>query len=81
MYEESLKMPLIVKWPGVTKPAAVNTERNGRLWGWQKYFNEDGVLLREDEHGERGVLLRRKRYSAQGVLEREERFLEDGSRI
>ena len=63
------------------QPAAVNTERNGRLWGWQKYFNEDGVLLREDEHGERGVLLRRKRYNAQGVLEREERFLEDGSRI
>ena len=63
------------------KPAAVNHERNGRLWGWQKYFNEDGVLQREDEHGERGLLLRRKRYDAQGVLEREERFLEDGSRI
>jgi len=63
------------------RPAAVNQERNGRLWGWQKYFSEDGVLLREDEHGERGVLLRRKRYNAQGGLEREERFLEDGSRI
>ena len=63
------------------KAAAVNTERNGRLWGWQKYFSEDGVLQREDEHGERGLLLRRKRYDAQGVLEREERFLEDGSRI
>jgi arylsulfatase A-like enzyme len=24
MYEESLKMPLIVKWPGVTKPGSVN---------------------------------------------------------
>lgn len=63
------------------KPAAVNSERNGRLWGWQKYFSEEGVLLREDEHGERGLLLRRKRYNEQGVLEREERFLEDGSRI
>lgn len=63
------------------KPAAINAERNGRLWGWQKYFSEEGVLLREDEHGERGRLLRRKRYNAQGVLEREERFLEDGSRI
>ena len=63
------------------KPAAVNGERNGRLWGWQKYFSEDGVLLREDEHGERGLLLRRKRYNEQGALEREERFLEDGSRI
>jgi len=63
------------------KPAAVNAERNGRLWGWQKYFNEDGVLVREDEHGERGLLQRRKRYNEQGGLEREERFLEDGSRI
>ncbi len=26
MYEESFKMPLIVKWPGVTKPGSVNTE-------------------------------------------------------
>ncbi len=25
MYEESLKMPLIVSWPGVTKPGSVNT--------------------------------------------------------
>lgn len=63
------------------KPAAINAERNGRLWGWQKYFNEEGVLLREDEHGERGLLQRRKRYNEQGVLEREERVLEDGSRI
>jgi len=63
------------------KPAAVNAERNGRLWGWQKYFNEEGVLVREDEHGERGLLQRRKRYNEQGGLEREERFLEDGSRI
>ncbi len=26
MYEESLKMPLIVKWPGVTKPGSINTD-------------------------------------------------------
>ena len=26
MYEESLKMPLVIKWPGVTKPGSVNTE-------------------------------------------------------
>ncbi|QHE88285.1 toxin-antitoxin system YwqK family antitoxin [Hydrogenophaga sp. BPS33] len=62
--------------------AAVNVERNGRPLGWQKYFSEDGVLLREDEHGgERGLLQRRKHYNAHGGLEREERFLEDGSRI
>lgn len=62
-------------------PAAVHVERNGYLLGWQKYFNEAGVLAREDEHGERGVLLRRRSYDAQGVLLREERLLEDGSRI
>ena len=26
MYEESLKMPLIVKWPGVTRPGSINTD-------------------------------------------------------
>lgn len=26
MYEESLKMPFIVKWPGTTKPGSVNTD-------------------------------------------------------
>jgi antitoxin component YwqK of YwqJK toxin-antitoxin module len=61
--------------------AAENAERNGRLFGWQRYFSETGVLQREDEHGPRGVLLRRKSYKGQGVLDKEERFLEDGSRI
>jgi len=63
------------------QPAAINTDRNGRLLGWQKYFDEAGVLRREDEHGDRGVLLRRKQYSAQGALEKDERFLPDGSRV
>jgi antitoxin component YwqK of YwqJK toxin-antitoxin module len=63
------------------QPAAINTDRNGRLMGWQKYFDEDGVLRREDEHGDRGVLLRRKQYGAQGSLEKDERFLADGSRV
>lgn len=63
------------------KASAINVERNGRLWGWQRYFNQTGQLLHEDEHGERGVLLRRKHFNEQGALEREERFLEDGSRI
>jgi antitoxin component YwqK of YwqJK toxin-antitoxin module len=63
------------------KPSAMNVERNDRLWGWHRYFNEAGLLRYEDEHGERGVLLRRKHFNAQGALESEERFLEDGSRI
>jgi antitoxin component YwqK of YwqJK toxin-antitoxin module len=63
------------------QPAAINTDRDGRLLGWQKYFDEAGVLRREDEHGDRGVLLRRKQYGAQGALEKDERFLPDGSRV
>lgn len=61
--------------------AAENAERNGRLFGWQRYFSETGVLQREDEHGPRGVLLRSKTYNADGTVEKDERFLEDGSRI
>jgi antitoxin component YwqK of YwqJK toxin-antitoxin module len=62
------------------QPAAINKDRNGRLLGWQKYYDEDGVLRREEEHGDRGVLLRRKQYNAQGELEKDERLLPDGSR-
>ena len=63
------------------QPAALNRERNGRLFGWQRYHAPGGALLREDEHGDRGVLLRRKHYDAQGRLLREERVTEDDSRV
>ena len=62
-------------------PAALNRERNGRLFGWQRYHGPGGALLREDEHGDRGVLLRRRHYDAQGRLEREERITEDDARV
>lgn len=61
--------------------ASETVERNGQLFGWQRYFSEAGALLREDEHDPRGVMLRRKIYNAEGTLDKEERFLEDGSRI
>jgi hypothetical protein len=60
-----LKMQQTIDWQGRHQrratesfwesglPAAVNQERNGHLLGWQKYFDEAGVLRREDEHGER----------------------------
>lgn len=63
------------------QPSRQVVERNGELFGWQRYFDEAGLLLREDEHDARGVLVRRKTYNAQGTLDKEERFLEDGSRI
>lgn len=61
--------------------AAVNTERNGRLLGWQRYHDEAGRRLREDEHGEQGVLLQRRHYRPDGSLAREERFADDASRL
>jgi hypothetical protein len=63
------------------QPAALNTERNGRLWGWQRYHDESGRRLREDEHGEQGVLLQRRHYRPDGPLDREERFADDASRL
>lgn len=67
-------------WEG-GQPAAINEERNGRLLGWQKYFDEAGVLRREEEHGERGALLRRKRFSADGTLEQDEQLQLEGERV
>jgi antitoxin component YwqK of YwqJK toxin-antitoxin module len=60
--------------------AALNRERNGRLFGWQQYHAPGGALQREEEHGERGLLLRRKRYDAQGGVLSDERVNEDPSR-
>lgn len=59
--------------------AALNRERNGRLFGWQQYHAPGGALLREDEHGEGGLLLRHKFYDPRGRLLREERVNEDPS--
>lgn len=39
MYEESLKMPLIVKWPGVTKPGSVNSNLVQNLDYAQTFLN------------------------------------------
>ena len=87
-----LKMQQTIEWRGRHQtrqtesywesglPAAVNTERNGRLLGWQKYFDETGVLRREEEHGERGALLRRKRFGADGALEQDELLQTEGGR-
>lgn len=63
------------------QPAALNRERNGRLFGWQRYHRPDGTLLREDEHGERGVLLRRRHFDAQGRPVRDERVTPDDARV
>jgi hypothetical protein len=59
--------------------AALNRERNGRLFGWQQYHAPGGALQREEEYGERGVLLRRKLFDPRGHLLRDERVNEDPS--
>lgn len=61
-------------------PAAVNRERNGRLFGWQQYHARGGTLQREDEHGERGVLLQQRFYDERGRLQRTERVNADDAR-
>ena len=66
---------------GDGQPAALNTERNGRLWGWQRYHDDAGRRLREDEHGEQGLLLQRRHYRPDGSLAREERFADDARRL
>lgn len=63
------------------QPAAVNTERFGRLWGWQRYFGPKGQRLRDDEHGPGGELLRRRHYNAAGQVEREEVLADDARRL
>lgn len=57
--------------------ASVVTERNGRLWGWQRFYDEQGRLVREDEHGARGERLRSRSFDAQGRLLREEQIKQD----
>lgn len=88
-----LKLQQTIEWRGRNQlrrtesfwesgqPAAINEERNGRLLGWQKYFDETGVLRREEEHGERGALLRRKRFDANGALEQDELLQLEGERV
>lgn len=56
---------------------SVVTERNGRLWGWQRAYDESGRLVREDEYGERGELLRSRRYGPDGQVQQEERIRDD----
>lgn len=63
------------------QPAAVNTERFGRLWGWQRYFGPKGQRMRDDEHGPGGELLRRRHYNAAGQVEREEVLADDARRL
>lgn len=51
MYEESLKMPLIVKWPGVTKPSSVDTHLVQNLDYAQTFLEMTGAPCPPDMQG------------------------------
>lgn len=51
MYEESLKMPFIVKWPGTTKPGSVNTDLIQNLDYAETFLDVAGAEIPADMQG------------------------------
>lgn len=51
MYEESLKMPLIVKWPGVTKAGSVNSHMVQNLDYAETFLQMAGAEIPSDMQG------------------------------
>jgi arylsulfatase A-like enzyme len=51
MYEESFKMPFIVKWPGVTKPGSVNTDLIQNLDYAETFLDIAGAKIPADMQG------------------------------
>ena len=51
MYEESLKMPLIVKWPGVAKPGSINTDLVQNLDYAETFLDAAGAEVPADMQG------------------------------
>lgn len=52
MYEESLKTPLLVKWPGVVKPGSTNNDIVSNLDFAQTFLDIAGVEIPGDMQGE-----------------------------
>ncbi|MEW4487790.1 sulfatase [Thalassoglobus sp. JC818] len=51
MYEESLKMPLIVKWPHVTPPGTINTDLVQNLDYAETFLDMAGAEIPDDMQG------------------------------
>ena len=51
MYDESMKMPLIVRWPGVTRPGSVNTDLVQNLDYAETFLEMAGVKMPPDMQG------------------------------
>lgn len=52
MYEESLRMPLVVKWPGVIKPGSVNSNLVSNLDFGETFLEIAGVDVPSDMQGQ-----------------------------
>jgi len=59
MYEESFKMPLIVKWPGVTKPGSVSADLVQNLDYGETFLDIAGTKIPSDMQGKSLVPLLR----------------------
>lgn len=51
MYEESLRMPLIVRWPGKVKPGSVSTDLVSNLDFAETFLDVAGVPIPKDTQG------------------------------
>jgi arylsulfatase A-like enzyme len=51
MYEESLAMPLVVRWPGVTRPGSVNTDLVQNLDYAETFLDIAGLAPPDDMQG------------------------------
>jgi arylsulfatase A-like enzyme len=51
MYEESYRMPYVVRWPGVTKPGSVNTDLVSNLDYAETFLDIAGVKVPADMQG------------------------------
>ncbi|NNC89667.1 MAG: sulfatase, partial [Akkermansiaceae bacterium] len=51
MYEESLKMPLVIKWPGVTKPGSVDEHLVQNLDYAETFLEAAGARVPDDMQG------------------------------
>jgi arylsulfatase A-like enzyme len=51
MYEESYRMPLLVKWPGVTAPGSVNTDLVSNIDFAETFLDIAGLPVPDDMQG------------------------------
>jgi len=51
MYEESYRMPLMVRWPGVTQPGSVNTDIVSNIDFAETFLDAAGVAIPDDMQG------------------------------